>query len=85
MPLGTKVGLSPGDVVLDGDSALLPKRDTAPSFWHMFLWSNGWMDEDATWYECRPRPRPHCVRRGPSYPTKGAQQPPPSFRPMSDV
>jgi len=24
------------------------------------------MDQDATWYEGRPRPRPHCVRWGPS-------------------
>jgi len=36
------------------------------------------MDEDATWYRSRPRPRPHCVRRGPSSsPAKGAEQPPP--------
>jgi len=32
------------------------------------------MDQDATWYGCRPRPRPHCVRWGPSSPPlKGAQ------------
>jgi len=30
------------------------------------LWANGWIDEDATWYGSRPRPRPHCIRRGPS-------------------
>jgi len=23
------------------------------------LWPNGWMDQDATWYEGRPRPRRH--------------------------
>jgi len=40
------------------------------------------MDEDTSWYGSRPRPGPHCVRRGPSSPAKGAQQPP-SFRPMS--
>jgi len=39
------------------------------------LWPNGWMDEDATWYGSRPRPRPHCIRRGPSSP----QQPRPLF------
>jgi len=33
------------------------------------LWLNGWMDQDATWYEGRPLPRPHCVRWGRSYPT----------------
>jgi len=48
------------------------------------LWPNGWMDQDATWYEGRPRPMPHCVRRGPAPPKKVAQQPP-SFRPMSVV
>ena len=30
MPLGTKVGLSPGDSVLDGDPAPYPKRGEAP-------------------------------------------------------
>ena len=38
------------------------------------LWPNGSMDEDVTWYGGRPRPRPHCVKWGPSYPSKGAQQ-----------
>jgi len=33
MPLGTGVGLGPGDIVLDGDPALPTERDTAaPSF-----------------------------------------------------
>jgi len=32
------------------------------------LWPNGWMDQDETWHGGRPRPRPHCVRWGPSYP-----------------
>jgi len=40
---------------------------------------NSWMDQDATWYADRPRPRPHCVRWGPSSPKKGAQ--PPIFSP----
>jgi len=30
MPLGTKVGLSPGDSVLDGDPALLPQKGEPP-------------------------------------------------------
>jgi len=64
MPLGVEVGLCPGDVVLDGDPAPLPKRGTAPSFRPMFT-------VDATWYGSRPRPRPHCVRRGPTPSQKG--------------
>ena len=40
------------------------------------------MDEDATWYGGRPRPRPHCVTWGPSSPQKAQL---PNFRPMSVV
>jgi len=32
MPVGTEVGLSPGDFVLDGDPAPLPKKGGAPNF-----------------------------------------------------
>jgi len=32
MPLGMEVGLSPGDFVLDGDSALYPKRGGGHQF-----------------------------------------------------
>ena len=47
------------------------------------LWPNGWMDQDVTWYRGRPRPRPQCVRWGPSSPhEKGHSSPPPdTFRP----
>jgi len=46
------------------------------------LWPNDWMDQDVTWYGGRPRPRPHCVRWGPSCPSpKGAQPPPQIFGP----
>ena len=38
------------------------------------LWPNGWMNQDATWYEGKSRPRRHCVRWGLS---------PLTFRPMS--
>jgi len=32
MKLGMQVGLGPGHIVLDGDSAPLPQRSTAPNF-----------------------------------------------------
>ena len=32
MPLSMEVGLGPGDFVLDGDSALSPKREQCPQF-----------------------------------------------------
>jgi len=32
MPLGMELGLGPGDFVLDGDPAPLPKRGTTPQF-----------------------------------------------------
>jgi len=70
MPLGTEVNLGPGDVVLDGVAAP-PTRGTAPVFGSCLLWPNGWMAEDTTWCGSRP----HCTRRGPSSPRKGAQQP----------
>jgi len=75
MPLGTEVNLGPFDVVLDGVAAP-PKCAQPPVFGSFLLWPNGCMDEDATWYRSRPRPRLHCVRRGPSSPAKRAQQPP---------
>jgi len=34
MPLGTEVGLGPGDIVLDGDPALSPKMGTAAPTFH---------------------------------------------------
>jgi len=34
------------------------------------------MDQDATWYIGKPRPRHHCVRWGPSFPTERGTAPP---------
>jgi len=77
MPPGIELDLGPGDFVLDGDPTPLPKKGAQPPVFGLcLLWPNGWMDEDATWYGSRPRPRPHCVRRGPSSSGKVAQQPP---------
>jgi len=40
------------------------------------LWPNSWMDQSETWHRGRPRPRPHCIRWGPSSPSpKGAHTP----------
>jgi len=126
MPLGTEVGLVPGDFVFDGDPASPRKKARPhPIFGPCLLWSNGWMVQDATWYGGKPRPRGLCVRyghkyspqfsvhvycgqttgwmktplgtevdlgqghlfvrRGPSCRENLAQQPPPSFRPVSIV
>jgi len=74
MPLGMEVGLSPGDFVLDGDPAS-PKGAQAPIFVQCPLWPNGSMDEDATWYGSRPRPRRHCIRRGPALRERGTAAP----------
>ena len=82
--LGMEVGLSAGDFVLDGDPAPSQKEAEPLIFGPRVLWPYGCMDQDATWYGCRPRPRRHCVRWRPSSPSlKGAQ--PPNFRPMSVV
>ena len=68
MKLGVEVGLSPGHIVLDRDSAPLPKGAQSPIFGRCPLWPNGWMDRGGTWYGGRPRTRPHFARLGPSFP-----------------
>ena len=40
------------------------------------LWPNSWMDQDETWHAGRPRPWPHCVRRGRSSPSPKGHSPP---------
>jgi len=40
------------------------------------LWQNGRMDQHETWHRGRPRPRPDCVRWGPSSPWPNGAQPP---------
>jgi len=57
MPLGTEVGLGSGDIVLDGIQLPTERGTAAPLFGPCLLWPNGWMDQDATWYGDRPRPR----------------------------
>jgi len=69
--------------VFDGDPATPQKKAHPPHpiFGLSLMWPNGWMDEDSTWYGCRPRRRPLCIRRVPSYPRKGHSSPLPLFSP----
>jgi len=77
MPLGMEVGLGPGDFVFDGDPATPRTEGTHhhPVFGPCSLRPNGWMDEDATWYGSRPRPRPHCIKLAPSSARNGHRAP----------
>ena len=87
MKLGTELGLDTGHIVLDGDPAPPQKREgkgarpLPPIFGPCLFWPNGWMDQDATWYQGRPWPRRHCVRWDPApSPQKGGTATP-IFRP----
>jgi len=83
MALGMEVGLGPVHIVLDGDTAPLPKTGgRAPQICGpSLLRPNSWIHQDATWYGGRPRPTRHCVRCGPSYPKKKGTPTPPIFCP----
>jgi len=65
-----EVGLGPGEFVFDGDPATPRKKAQPPHpiFGPRILWPNGWMDQDATWYGGKCRPRRRCVRWGRSFP-----------------
>ena len=55
---------------------LSPKKGHSPPIFGLCpLWPNSWMDQDATWYGGRPRPRRHCVRWGPSSSPKRGRSP----------
>jgi len=93
MPLGMEVGLGPGHIVQDGDPApeLLPKKGQSPQFSaHVYygqtagwikclLWPNGWMDQDATWYEGSHGPGNILFDATHLHPLQGAE--PPIFGP----
>jgi len=79
MPFSAVVGLGPGNIVLDAGPAP-PQGAQPPNFGPCLLWPKGWMNQDATSYEGRPRPRLHCVTWGPSSPSQKGHSPP-IFRP----
>ena len=69
MSFCTEISLRSGDIVLDGDPAP-PSKNGAQQpllFGPCILWTNGWIDQDATWYGDRPRPRRHCTRLTPLF------------------
>ena len=69
--------MCPADCVRWGPSSPPQQGGTAAPllFGPCVLWPNGCMDQDATWYGCRPRPRPRDVRWDLAPPNKGARQP----------
>jgi len=75
MPLDMELGIGPGDFVLDGDPAPLPKKGAEPPQFsaHMLTVANGWMDQDSTWHGGRPQPSGLCVRWEPNPPKFSAQ------------
>jgi len=83
MPLGMEVGLSPGDFVLDGDPALLPKKGQSPQFSaHVYCGHTaGWMKKPlGTEVDLGSG---HIVLDGVPAPREKGTAAPPSFRPMS--
>ena len=85
MPLGMEVTRPKRQCVRWGPSS--PPQN-APNFRSVLMWPNGCVDQDATWYDDRPRPGQHCVRCGPRFtppppPPRGT--PPTTNRPMSVV
>jgi len=87
--LGVEVGLGSGHIVLDGNPAPRPPpkklAQQPPIFGPRLLWPNGWMNQDATWYGGRHRPRQLCVKWGPSSPSRKGHNSPSTFRLMSIV
>jgi len=58
MPLGREIGLDRSNIVLDGDPVPPPPKGAEPPIsGQCLLWANGWVDQDATWYRGRHRPR----------------------------
>jgi len=82
MKLGVQAGFDPDHVVSDGDPAPPPlKGHSPPIFGPHLLRPTDCMDQDATWYGGRPRPRRLCVRQGPRSPFRKGERAPTNFRP----
>jgi len=64
-----------------GSQLPLKGAQPIPVFGLCLLWPNGLLDENATWYGSRPRPRAHCVRQEPSSPPRKGKAPLPLFGP----
>ena len=84
MPLGTEVGLGPGDIMLDGTQLPLKKGAQLPNFPPMSIVAKRLGGSRCHyWYDVKPRPKPHCVRWGPSSPPpKKKGDTAPNFRQM---
>ena len=58
MALGMEVGLATVHILLDGDTAPLPKKGAEPPiFGPSLLLPNSWVHQRATWYGGRPQRR----------------------------
>jgi len=86
MLLGRKIDLGPGNIVLDGNPALLPKKGHSSPH-HLFgqclLLPNGSMDQDALGAKVGLGPCDTVLDGGPSSPLKRGIAP--TFRPTSIV
>jgi len=90
MALGTDVGFGPGNIVLHGDPATLPKKTTEPFKFsaHLYCGQMAGCVKMPLSMEVGFSPGHIVLDEDPagSSPAKGAHQPPPlSFRPMSIV
>jgi len=57
MELGMQVGLGLGNIVLNGDQVLVPKRAQPPIFDPYLLQPNGCIDQYVTWVQPSPPPK----------------------------
>ena len=78
-PITYMVGLGPGHIVLDGDSAYpSPKGHSPPIFGQCLLWSNASIDQDPLGTKVGISPG-DIVLDGDPGPLKEGSQPPPQF------